>query len=336
MKQERFIFGCNLANMSRYLLYLLLYTAIFGCADKKKPSLSGDEPVAASDFVESFELVKPPVEFADTSLNRKEKDSLLISNKIFAQFVPDSVITKLFGKNSKPKIYLGKRVEVEKKEQYLFVKTITAEKKAILVLCFDRSNNFKAFLPLLVQDGNTTTTQVSGLDRRFSFYKNTQLRRKDGSVTDGKEVYIYNEDAAQFILIMTDALDDRVKEVINPIDTLPRKNKYAADYVKDKMNIVSIRDGKPGKLNFFIHFEQNSGDCTGELKGTVSFTNSTTAEYRQPGDGCVLQFKFTSSSVSIKELEPCGSHRDVKCAFEGYFPRKKEIKRKTTAKTTSK
>jgi hypothetical protein len=45
----------------------------------------------------------------DTALNKKEKDSLLIADKIFAQFVPDSVLTKVFGKNAKPKIYMGKR-----------------------------------------------------------------------------------------------------------------------------------------------------------------------------------------------------------------------------------
>jgi hypothetical protein len=52
--------------------------------------------------------------------------------------------------------------------------------------------------------------------------------------------------------------------VINPIDTLQKKNKFSADYVKDKMNIVSIRDdSKAGRINFFIHFDRNNGDCTG-------------------------------------------------------------------------
>jgi hypothetical protein len=73
------------------------------CGNKKKPSLSGTDEVVISDFIESFELVKPPIEIADTTLNKKEKDSLLIANKIFAQFIPDSVLTKTFGKNAKPK-----------------------------------------------------------------------------------------------------------------------------------------------------------------------------------------------------------------------------------------
>ena len=337
IKMERFIFGNNLKNMARYVAFLLVGVYLFmGCGNKKKPSLSGTDKVEIGDFIESFELIKPPYEVTDTSLNKKEKDSLLIANKIFAQFVPDSVLAKVFGKNAKPKIYTGKRVTIEK-ETYLFTKAIAADKKAALVLCFDKENNFKAWLPLLVQDNNPATMQVSGLDRRFSFYKTVLLKKPDGSSAEGKEVFIYNDEAGQFLLIMRDPLDDRVQEVINPIDTFARKNKFSADYVKDKMNIVSIRDdSKTGKLNFFIHFDRNNGECTGEVKGIANFTSANTAIYKQPGDACSLQFSFSSSSVSLKELEACGAHRGVKCSFDGNYPRKKETKPKIPTKRTSK
>jgi len=323
--------------MVRYLSCLLAACLLLSnCGNKKKPSLSGTDEVDVSDFIESFELIKPPFEVADTSLNRKEKDSLLIGNKIFAQFVPDSVLVKIFGKNAKPKIYIGKRTEIEK-ETYLFVKAITAEKKASLVLCFDNENKFRASLPLLVQDANSATSQLSGLDRRFSFYKTVLLKNPDDSIAEGKEVYIYNNEASQFLLIMTDPLDDRVQEVINPIGTLPKKNKFSGDYVKDKMNIVSIRDdSKSGKLNFFIHVDRNNGECTGELKGVAKFTSANTAVYSQRGDACSLQFNFSSSSITLKELEGCGAHRGVKCSLDGSFPRKREAKTKTPARRTSK
>jgi len=323
--------------MLRYLACLLVaFHLLTGCGNKKKPSLSGTEEVGISDFIESFELIKPPYEVIDSDLNKKEKDSLLIAPKIFAQFVPDSVLIKVFGKNAKPKIYMGKRVAIEK-EIYLFTKVIAADKKTLLVLCFDKENKFKAYLPLLVHDNDDATTQVSGLDRRLSFYKNISLKRPDGSNAEGKEVFIYNDEAGQFLLIMTDPLDDRIKEVINPIDTFARKNKFSADYIKDKMNLVSIRDdNKAGKINFFIHFDRNNGECTGELKGIANFTSANTAIYKQPGDACSLQFNFSSSSVSLKELEACGAHRGVKCSFDGNYPRKKESKKKTTPKRTSK
>lgn len=57
-------------------------------------------------------------------------------------------------------------------------------------------------------------------------------------------MYVLNADARNFMLIMTEALEDKVTELINPIDTLPRKNKYSADYSSGKMNLVSVRDGR--------------------------------------------------------------------------------------------
>ena len=231
---ERFIFDNNLKNMVRYLACLLVAICFLtGCGNKKKPSLSGTDEVVISDFIESFELINPPYEVKDTALNKKEKDSLLIANKIFSQFVPDSVLTKVFGKNAKPKIYLGKRIN-EKEDSYLFAKASAADKKVMLVLCFDRENNFKAFLPLLVQDANPATLQISGINRKFEFYQSVIIKKPDGSSAEGKEVFIYNDEASQFLLIMTDPLDDRVQEVINPIDTFARKNKFSTDYIKIK------------------------------------------------------------------------------------------------------
>jgi hypothetical protein len=58
------------------------------------------------------------------------------------------------------------------------------------------------------------------------------------------------------------------------------------------------------------------------------------AEYREPGEPCALQFTFTSSSVTVKELEPCGSRRGLRCSFDGTYPRKKETKPRTSTKKT--
>ena len=323
--------------MTRYLAFLMLIGYLcYGCGNKKKPSLSGTEKIEVGDFIESFELIKPPYEVRDTSLNRKESDSLLISNTVFSQFVPDSVLAIVAGKNGKPKIYLGKRVKIET-ETYLFSKIIAGNKKSMIVLCFDKNNKFKAWLPLLIQDANPATTQVSGLDRKLSFYRNVSLRKPEDVAAEGREVFIYNDEAGQFLLIMTDPLDDRIQEIINPIDTLQKKNKFSADYLKDKMNIVSIRDhSEPGKFNFFIHIDRNNGECTGELKGVANFTSANVAVYRQQGDACSLQFNFSSSSVSLKEVDACGAHRQLKCSFDGSFPKKREAKPKTTKKPSSK
>lgn len=317
----------------KYLLFIIIaFIVLTGCK-RKKPSLSGDEPVQVEDFIESFTLTKPPFEIADTMLNKKEKDSLFISYVIFTQFVPDTVLTKVFGKNAKPKIYPLKRVEVDNQETYLFAKAVLGEKKVGYILGFDKKKQFAGFMELLRLDDNPSTQQVSGLDRKLSVYKIVFHKRPDGATDEGKEVYVFNPEAGQFTLIMTDALDDKLKEIVNPIDTFQAKNKYSADYVKDKMNIVSIRDGnRPGKINIFIHFEKNEGTCSGEIKGEAGFTSANTAVYQHAGDPCVLQLHFSSSSVTLKELRACGNRRGVKCSFDGTYPRKKIVKPKPPKK----
>lgn len=313
--------------VTRQMLFLILAVAVLaGCKGKKKPSLSGDDPVDVSDFVAFFEPVTLPFVYGDTSLAKKEKDSLLISYKVFTQLIPDSVLGKVYGKGVKPKIYSLGKAEASGAERYLFIKTIAGDKRAVFVLAFDKKDKFITGMPVLRPDQQSATTQSVSMDRRLTLTKTVQRKNSDGSLSEGKDVYVLNADAHSFTLIMTDALDERVTELINPIDTLPRKHKYAADYGPGKMTLVSIRDGrKSDRLTFFIHFEKNNGECTGELKGEAMLKGANTAEYRENGDPCVLTFTFSSSSVTLKE-ENCGSRRGLNCSFDGSFGRRKWVK----------
>ena len=304
-----------------------------GCKHKKKPSLSGEDPVEVNDFIEFFEPVKLAFQVNDSTLLKKEKDSLLISYKVFTQFVPDSILGSVFGKNVKPKIYPLGKASVPKGETYLFVKAVSSNKKAAFIIGFNARNEFITGMPLLIPDAYASTTQTSTLDKRYTLTKSILRKNADASFNEGKDVYVLNAEAKSFMLIMTDALDDKITELVNPIDTLSRKSKWSADYGTGKMNIVSIRDGrKADRLRFFIHFEKNNGACTGELKGEAVIVSSTVAEYREGGDPCNLKFIFSSSSVTLKEVEGCGSHRNLRCSFDGNFARKKESKSKPKRK----
>ena len=127
-----------------------------------------------------------------------------------------------------------------------------------------------------------------------------------------------------FTLILTEPNVEIMEDVINPIDTLPQKNKYTGDYIASKKNFISFRDGKnSSEILFFVHFEKNKGECVGELKGTARFVSSKMAQYKESGNPCTLEFTFTSSAVSMKEVEGCGSYRDIQCFFEGRYPKKK-------------
>jgi hypothetical protein len=308
-------------------IYLFAILLIVGCKQNKKPVLSGEEPVAVSDFIEFFQQVELPYQLSDTIFERKEKDSSLISNKVFTQFVPDSIVRTLYGKGVKPKIYALGRVDVSKAETYIFVKTISADKKVLLILCFDKNQKFITALPVLQFDNNKATQQSVSMDRNYSITQKVLLKNADASINEGKDVFSLNADAKKFMLIMTDALTDKITELLNPIDTLSRKNKLSADYTNGSMNLVSIRDGrKSDRISFFIHFEKNNGECTGELKGEAMLKSPNTAEYRENGDPCVLKFIFTSTSVALKEEEGCGARRGLNCAFDGNYTRKKYVK----------
>lgn len=325
---------------SKFLLFLSgTVFLLSACGEKKKAvSLSGDEPVNTADFIEFFPNLDLTFYYADSSLRKtkKEKDSLQISYKVFTSVVPDTVLSKIYGKGTKPKIYaVGKAIGLNK-ESYLLVKTITADKRAMIILGFQPDQAFSAALTALKPDKDATTNESFTLDRRFLITKNVLRKNRDGSMSEGRDVYAFNAESRLFYLVMTDALDDKPAELINPIDTLSRKQKWTADYSSGKMNLVSIRDGRRNnEIRFFIHFEKG-GSCTGELKGEADITGNNTAEYRQDGDPCKLKFIFSSGSVTLQEMEGCGSHRPQNCSFNGSFARKKETKPKTAGKKNKK
>jgi hypothetical protein len=326
-------------NYMKGKFWLIAFIAVFvllACKHKKKVSLSGEEPVDIADFIESFEPLNLPYQIADTSVAKRRKDSLLISYKVFTQLIPDTVLSKVFGKGVKPKIYAMGRIPASEQGNYLFVKALSADRKAALVICFDKKNNFITAMPVLQLDANPATQQFFSIDKRFTLSKSITRKNRDGTISDGKNVYVLNAPAKSFLLIMTDALDEKTVELINPIDSFSKKNKYAGDYIKDKVNLVSIRDNKKtDRVTFFVHFEKKN-NCSGELKGEARFTSPNTAVFRFAGDPCVLQFSFTSSSVTLSEMEGCGSHRGVDCLFEGTYPKKREPKKKEIKKKVRK
>ncbi len=311
----------------KIILFLFSLALLTGCKHKKKPSLSGDDPVELSDFIGFFKPLKLPYQYGDTLLNKQEKDSFLVSFANFNRFIPDTVLSKVYGKGVKPKIYAMGKAEKPKGETFLFVKTSTKDKKALFILAFDGKQQFIASMPVLRPDNNRATIQSITMDKTFGITKAVSLRNPDGSMSDGKDVYVLNPETKSFLLIMTDALNDKVTELINPIDTLPRKHKLSADYTNGKMNLVSVRDGRrAGQLSFFIHFENSGGACIGELKGEATVRSANMAEYHEEGDPCVLQLIFSSNAVTLKEKEGCGSRRGLNCSFDGSFARKKYVK----------
>ncbi len=314
---------------SRNLLVLLLMWLILpGCKHTKKLSLTGEEPVKISDFIAFFHPLKLPFQCNDSIFLQDDEDSLLISYTVFTQFVPDSVLGNVFGKTAEPDIYSMGRVDLPQSETLLFVKTSVDDKNALFLLGFDKKQQFMTALLVIGPGQQPSTLQSVSVDKKYTINKTILRKNPDASMSEGKDVYTLDKATKKFMLIMTDALDDKITELINPIDTLPRKNKFSADYGNSKMNLVSIRDGRRNdRLSFFVHFEKNNGVCSGELKGEAILRSASMAEYKMAGEPCSLQFNFSSSSVTLKE-ESCGSHRGMGCLFDGSFSRMQEVKKK--------
>jgi hypothetical protein len=306
---------------------LFLYLAACGHKTGKQKGEHAD-PAA---FFNSFQPLTVPLQITDSIFIAKQDDQKRLEPNDVSAYMPDSLFTDdedIFGQI---KFYPYGRIQTPKGETYLFLLAYSGTDKKLYLAGFDRLKKLVDVLPALSRSKGTAIHQAFMVEKNLTLTRKSTRKNADGSLSTGKNVYALNEATRKFTLVMTDALDEKPVELVNPIDTLPRKFKFSADYSKDKRNLVSIRDGSnAGKLYFFIHFEKNNGDCSGELRGTAQMNTVNSAIYQQPGDPCTLNFGFSTSAVNISE-QNCGSHRGLNCLFEGSFPRRKEpVKPKNT------
>jgi hypothetical protein len=304
-----------------FRILLVIGVLILASCSSKKKSLRGEEVETVTDFVESFNDIALPVELTDTSIDNKLDDSALINIKLIQKFIPDTLFREF--KGTKPKYYAMGKVTDKTGIQYLFIKATTAAKQVGYLLCFDKEKTYKAGMALVSNNTDRNIHTQAGLDRKFTIYINKSRMGKDGASYYRKNVYVYN-DIGTFTLILQESNEvPEVKEIYNPIDTLPAKGKWSGNYIKDKKNFVSVRDAaKADRLLFFVHFEENNGECVGELKGEADIIKPGLARYSAPGDPCSLEFSFAANTVNLLELKGCGNYRGIKCFFNGSYSKK--------------
>jgi hypothetical protein len=309
------------------MILVFLPLAFAACKGGNK-QVSREEIVSVKELVAQFPEIKMPFAAADTSLKTAKNDSNFISYKTFAGLLPDSIFHSVFGKNGKPRIYPVGRSTDKNKETYLVAKAVSPAARALYVLVLSDAKQLLAAMPLLVGDDNDNTEQSVLIDNRYSISLNRQRKLPDGRTIYKKTAWAYISGSNAFALILTETNETETKhELQNPIDTLARKHKLSGDYVQDKMNLVSIRDGRNEKeLRIFVHFEKDNGTCKGELKGEAKLTAPNKAVYHPSGDPCELTLHFEGNKVTLSE-EGCGSHRDIKCFFDGTFTRKPPAKK---------
>jgi len=314
-----------MAHMIRFG-WILLLLVICSCGNRKEEE-KDDDGFSYEGFSQGFRTLSTPYQLSDTGLLNL-KDTTQIRSNGFAALMPDSLKSKWMGKGAKPKFYPVGRFAVTAKTNLYLVRVANANRRMALLYAFD-GDAFTAVFPFLIPDSDPSTSQLTAMDKAWTITKSVTQKKQSTVTGEGKDVYDYDAELKQFTLTLTNPLNSNVA-VINPIDTFPRKHKLSGDYVKDKKNYVSIRDGRyPNQLQVFIRLDQNSGACTGELKGDLLLTSGTTAIYRQGGDPCVMRFQFSGSKLTITEESGCGSRRGLDCSFDGSYARKKETKTKS-------
>lgn len=306
-------------------LFIILPVVLTSCGHKAGEGNGQTKKLDPEDFMAMFHSLNLPVNFSDSSLSKRSVDSPM-SWTDFSQFIPDSLIQKHFGKSVKPRLYTSGKLLVKNAETYLFVKALGSSKKILYLVCFDKDGKFRTGIPMVIREEGSEIHYVSSIDSKYAISISRVHKDRDGRSVFVRTVYIYNSEGI-FTLIMRESNEGkpRTAQIYNPIDTLAHKHKFTGDYIQDKRNFVSFRDGKSNSvLRFFVHFEKDNGNCKGELKGEARFVSSTVARYIANGDPCSLEFSFTDKNVRMKELEGCGNHRDIRCYFEGTYVRHKE------------
>lgn len=310
--------------------FVLICILCFACKSKKPANDVNENGFSYNRFSASFKNLQPPFQMTDADV-AANKDTTVIRSAAFAKFLPDSLRSALFGKNVKLRFVAIAHLPAMSGTNLFLVKASSATRKAVLIYAFDREN-FSTVIPFLAVDNDPSTSQVSAVDRGNTFTRTVTQRTGSTITGEGKDVFDYDAAHKRFSLILTNPLHVS-QEIINPIDTLSRRQKFSGDYVRDKKNFISIRDGRyPNQLQIFFHIDGAGGKCTGEFKGDLLMTSTTTAIYRINGDRCVMNFRFTTSGVTVKEDSGCGAHRGLDCSFDGTYPKRKAPAKAAAAK----
>jgi hypothetical protein len=315
--------------MNKWVFTIFIFF-VFSCKEKQL-DLSGEVPIKQNDFFGIFKPMTLPFNVSDTNIE-KSSDTITIGLKAFLQFFPDSAFKTLTGNNRNLIIHPIGKIEKEN-EQYFIILITEKKKKQLAVFITTKKNKFLGSKELLNNDHQDEYFHSLLINKEPTFLLSKEKMGKDGQLLFSRTGWVYS-DLGIFMVVINDSNEDPKKlEVINPIDTLAKKNKYSGDYIKDKKNYVSIRDGKnANSYQFFIHFERNEGSCTGELKGELKMKTNNTGIFNENGDPCIIDFAFEGNEISIKEQGTCGNHRGIKCFFNDQFIKKKETKSKKIKK----
>lgn len=308
-----------------YLLWFAVIIVIISSCSHSKNSSQEKKQFTYSDLLKTFPELDLPYRFDEDSLNKSVSDSFRLSHEEVGRFFPDSIWFPDGESHGRAKIYPMGRKDYQGL-RLLFIKSVLPDNKRMDLLVFGKKDTLLAAKEI-ASAGKSNPGEVFSfnLDKKFLLRVHERKQLPNGFIVTREQVYGINPDGS-FLLIMTNTNEPASpNSYTNPIDTLPRRNRFSGDYAASKYNVVSIRDGgKKNTFEFFIHLNKGNGNCTGELDGTGKFISRDVGEYQEEGGPCAIRFTFKKESVTIREIGGCGAYRGINCFFEGSYRKKRK------------
>lgn len=301
---------------------MLLVLVFLSCKEKKQKSIASED-LTAAELIALTPDLKLPLLMSDTVLMRNENDSFAVSHKVVQTMLSDTVFNQWYPKTKQLKIFALGKTATDAGGTFVLLKSVSGTRREAHLIHFDKNMLYTDGIKLAGNEVSAKGKKYGRVDAKLNIALCEDIRSSTGELFTNETVYAVNE-SGKFIVVMTNSNEDLSDEILgNPIDTFARKQIYSADYVQDKKNMVSVRDGLTAKtMIFFIHLSKQNGACVGELKGEATFTEKNKAVFKDNGSDCEINFIFSKSSVTIKEINACGSYRDITCFFEGTFAKK--------------
>ncbi|WPQ62475.1 hypothetical protein SIO70_29375 [Chitinophaga sancti] len=305
--------------MNKLLIAALAFGLFASCKSGGKKS--GADAITFKEFRQSFADSKLPYKLTPELLTSNTGDSTAIDTALIRRFLVDTLAKADFptGKVSYyPLVSLtGKQIN------YLVIKAEDKNTTAAYLCVFDKKDHYLSRVQVALLNGKSNKKEYFSIDSKEMVKITTETEVTPGHTGTIENFYSVEANGST-TLIMTNSTGEAAPgQLFNPIDTLPKKNKFSGDYAAGENSIVSIRDGKDAKsFLFFISFAKESG-CKGEISGTGHFAGANKGEFTDRDTECGIAFQFSAGKLTIKEIGGCGAYRGIRCLFEGGFTKKK-------------
>lgn len=313
-------FCCPKSTLMKAILLSVVCLYLAACGGTTKDKILSTTSFTDNEFTKAFPVLNLKYQVSDSMLrNTAGEKPLAVAGK---NYFPDSLVTAFFGKDAKPKFYpLGKAMNPGK-ELYVVMHGTDGDRHAAFLLCYDSKLNYKDGLLLCATDSDPKSYSSASIDKSFGIVTRKETYQAGEGLKVSDHTLMLGSEGVFIDILNNDP--EQKQLMVNPLDTMSAKGKFAGDYISGEQNFISIRDGRDsGEILLFYHFEKGEG-CNKEIKDYARINSKNTAIFRKDGDPCVFTLTFTGTQVTLKEDQGCGNYRGLNCTLNGTFAKKKK------------